>query len=1433
MSVIIKPKSSSYHVLYVDDEPHLLEIGKLFLEQRWKFEVTTVQSAKEALVNLRSNQYDAIVSDYQMPDMDGIELLQEIRSQYCDLPFILFTGRGREEVVIKALNAGADFYLQKGGDPKAQFAELAHNLQQAVQKKQAEEDRLHAEQALAESEEMFHTIFDSSPYPITIISCHDSRIQTINPAFLNLCRYREREVIGKTLCELGLFSEHHTHWFNALCLSHSAAGNIPVTLTGKTGEEIETLISTTPVTIKGSPSLLTIIVDITQQKRIIEEINQKNEELHTAYEQLASTEEELRANFDELSLSERELRASEKKFRALVENSLEGIIIINFSGELLFLNQAASRLVDIDAYQSLIGKNVKEFLSPKCQEEIQQNIDQVVLGRKIHFSRYQLISASNREVWVESLGKCIRFKRLQAILISIRDVTERKFTEDSLQESELKFSTIFRESPISLTLFSVPDNHFLDVNDRFLEETGYSYEEVIHKSPQNISLFQDPSLSEKIGTFLRTNIPINGMEIACRRKNGEIYTCLLSCSMLSIRGKPHLLTTIEDISERKQTENALKESESKFCSVFRNSPVPLTLVCAEDGVIMDVNSAFERETGFINREVIGNNIDNLNLFSDTEEYTQFVSTLRTARFVNGMEIKCKRKNGEIRNCRISSTLISLDQKPHILSSIEDITEQKKIGRIVKENEEKFRFLVECSHEGILLTDKQGIILYANETAVQMIDFNESSDIIGKNVLEFITEESRNDVLQSYQLAGTKNETQFAHYKIITRTGRQIYIESAGRMHTYEGTPAVLISIRNITDRKLADEALKTSEQRFRAVCDNAGSWIWEIDPDGIYRYSSPAVEEILGYRPNEIIGKIRFSDLLDPDTREDPLNNSPFSNTNSTPIKDYIHIFTHKSGIPVVLNTSSTPAYDKTGRVLGYYGVSENITKRKVTESEFQKLVGTLVRKTGITSIRNISKILCSWLQADCVIVGKLTQDHSCVKAISMILDGNEVSDGSYLLPGTPCEKTCEQEFHICTDNVIAKFPNAGILKQFQFKGYCGTPVRNSEGKPIGVLCVLSRNPLQPPEGVKEVMDIIAGKAGAEIERAQIEDTLRESEEKFRMLVHLSLDGIIIINSGGMLLFGNQAAGKMFEIDIQAIIASGPQNILEFVTPESREQVIYEIGHVTEVTEPYTVDYQAVTATGREIWIEGIGKEIIFHGSPAILLSLRDITLRKQMEDALLRKNKQLNLLSSITRHDILNMIMVIQGSLEIIEMDCSDPGLAQYIQKMRSASHTIKTQIEFTQFYQNMSSHAAQWVDLASCMPSDLVPDTISMSIDISGIKVYADQMLEKIFFNLLDNSIRHGLVVTTIRIGYYLDGENLIVLWEDNGIGIPEDQKDRVFELGVGKNTGFGLFLVREILSLTGITIRETGKPGVGTRFELTLPKGTYQFTESFHTN
>jgi signal transduction histidine kinase len=224
-----------------------------------------------------------------------------------------------------------------------------------------------------------------------------------------------------------------------------------------------------------------------------------------------------------------------------------------------------------------------------------------------------------------------------------------------------------------------------------------------------------------------------------------------------------------------------------------------------------------------------------------------------------------------------------------------------------------------------------------------------------------------------------------------------------------------------------------------------------------------------------------------------------------------------------------------------------------------------------------------------------------------------------------------------------------------------------------------------------------------------------------------------------------------------------------------------------------------------------------------------DITDRKRAEDALRRAHRQLSLMSNITRHDILNKITATLGYLQIAMTGTQDPATREYLRKIESAIEDIRTLAGFTQVYQDLGSQDPLWQGLDAILPWQQLPPVITMEADVRGVEIFADPMMEKVFYNLLDNSIRHGKHVTTIAVTYSRPDAGLIISWEDNGAGIAAVDKEKIFEPGFGRRTGIGLFLIREILSLTGIVIRETGIEGKGARFEILVPEGMYRVPAS----
>ncbi|PKG32885.1 PAS domain S-box protein [Methanoregula sp.] len=347
-------------VLYVDDEEGLLELGKIFLEQDTRFTVDISPSAVTSLMSPSLLTYDAIIADYQMPSMDGIEFLKEVRKRSQTLPFILFTGRGREEIVIQAINNGADFYLQKGGDADAQFTELAHKVQQAVARRKSENEII--------------SIFQAVPVGIAVVS--NRVLLRVNDRLCTMTGYSREELEGRNTRFLYLNDEDYAAVGRMREEAYEGGRPIEIEIPWlqKDGSTIEVLISAAPIDRSNPMAAMTYsALDITRA-------NQDHRELRATYEQLAATEEELRGQYEALSLSERRLREqfeeitrdkellkkNESEITAILRAAPVGIGLITSDRVFRRVNDCFCKITGYSRGE-LIGRNAR-FLYPDEEE---------------------------------------------------------------------------------------------------------------------------------------------------------------------------------------------------------------------------------------------------------------------------------------------------------------------------------------------------------------------------------------------------------------------------------------------------------------------------------------------------------------------------------------------------------------------------------------------------------------------------------------------------------------------------------------------------------------------------------------------------------------------------------------------------------------------------------------------------------------------------------------------------------------------------------------------------------------------------------------------------------------------------------------------------------------------------------------------------------
>lgn len=368
-------------------------------------------------------------------------------------------------------------------------------------------------------------------------------------------------------------------------------------------------------------------------------------------------------------------------------------------------------------------------------------------------------------------------------------------------------------------------------------------------------------------------------------------------------------------------------------------------------------------------------------------------------------------------------------------------------------------------------------------------------------------------------------------------------------------------------------------------------------------------------------------------------------------------------------------------------------------------------------------------------------------------------------------------------------------------------------------------NPEERPAGVTfTAIDIT--------KRRRAENELKKSEKKFRTLFETMTTGVFYQRSDGMLVDVNPAALRMFGLTRDQFMGR--------TATDPRWKIISENG---ETLPPEKFPSMISITTGQRVMniIVGVLNPQIYDitwmsvdATPQfrngdvrpfqVFVTMSEITEQKRATEALNNANKKLQILSGITRHDILNHIMILQAYLDLVRAESTSPEQARYLEEVEKASNAIQQQIEFTRLYEELGVKKPAWIPINRLIRS-IDDGRMPILHDACHYQILADPMLEKVFANLLENTIWHGEGATHVEIHCMERDGSLWITWQDDGPGVPDEQKERIFERGVGRRTGFGLFLTREILAITDITIEETGVYGEGARFDITVPKGGWQ--------
>ena len=385
----------------------------------------------------------------------------------------------------------------------------------------------------------------------------------------------------------------------------------------------------------------------------------------------------------QIEWAEQALRKQEERFRLLWETSNDGFWEWSIEKGKVYYSPRWAEMLGYSFEDCEVDiQNWEKRLHPDDMSTAMKAINEHLQGRTtVYAAEYRIITKSGEEKWILDHGQIVarnaEGKPLTMVGASI-DITARKKVEASLFESQQKFAKVFYSNPDIMTISTIKEGRYIEVNDAFVAITGYERNEVIGRSIFDLNIWVVPKERDAVIKQIQENGRVRDFEIELRSKYGKVGTLLVSGEIMDLNGKEYLITTARDITERKQIEAALRLSEECLFKAFNTSPIVMTITTLEEGRIIKANKAFARIIGYDHEEVIDRTTLEIGFWLNPLERELLKQSILDGQSVRDMEIVFGNIYGEQRLGLISAEGLDINGQACLLSVLTDITELRRM-----------------------------------------------------------------------------------------------------------------------------------------------------------------------------------------------------------------------------------------------------------------------------------------------------------------------------------------------------------------------------------------------------------------------------------------------------------------------------------------------------------------------------------------------------------------------------------------------------------------------------------------------------------------------------------------------------------------------------------------------------------------------------------
>jgi PAS domain S-box-containing protein len=480
------------------------------------------------------------------------------------------------------------------------------------------------------------------------------------------------------------------------------------------------------------------------------------------------------------------------------------------------------------------GYSKEEFLSMtlkniRPKEDIEALMQDIEKTKNVYnpAGQWRHLKKNGEIIFVEIISHPITFNGQKARHVMVTDITERKQSEASILAKHELFRTTFNISPLSSVLTKLPERTIIEVNPAFEKLFGYTNSEVIDQAISELDFWADLKEQERVAQLLLKNGKVYDFEFVFKTKSGKTGNGIFYSEVIEQLDEKFVLTKVLDITDRKQAEAALRESEKLFSRAFRSSPVAITITNRNNGKFIEVNNAWSNINGFTAKEAIGLTPAELNII-DAETRQKIIDEIKTKNTLNNIELSLKSKTGNYHTVLFSSENIEIAGEPCVLSTGIDITDRKLAEEKLNESEERFRLAFDTSPDSIAISRvSDGVLVSVNKGFIKTSGYTEE-EIIGKSSSEINSWKNPGDRDKFINEFRTKGEVRDFEAQLLTRRG-EIYGQLSASIFELKGVPHVLGIMRDITERKQAEEAMKQNNSRLELAMQSANMAWWEMD----------------------------------------------------------------------------------------------------------------------------------------------------------------------------------------------------------------------------------------------------------------------------------------------------------------------------------------------------------------------------------------------------------------------------------------------------------------------------------------------------------------------------------------------------------------------------------------------------------------------------